>query len=175
MGNQRITPLNKMEGDRESSRSASHQPESTFTKLQEVLGNRVGSDRFRADLDRHHQSGGEDSHPFKALLGSIGAAKALGNPSFRGLSHELQAETASSGMVVQAKMAVRPAGDRYEQEADRVAKQVVAQMHSSSTSEDLEQRQGVSQLRPIWKLPFIGNKATVILCRIPFANPWNKC
>ncbi|NEP52858.1 MAG: DUF4157 domain-containing protein [Moorea sp. SIO3C2] len=45
-----------------------------------------------------------------------------------------------SAMPVQAKLEIRPAGDKYEQEADQVAKQVVQQLHGSQSGK-LQQRQ----------------------------------
>ncbi|AOX00895.1 hypothetical protein BJP34_16875 [Moorena producens PAL-8-15-08-1] len=45
-----------------------------------------------------------------------------------------------SAMPVQAKLEIRPAGDKYELEADRVAKQVVQQLHQSQSGK-LQQRQ----------------------------------
>lgn len=74
--------------------SASHRPESPVAKLQEMLGNRAGMDRFGADLDRYQQLGGKDvSYPLDALLTSVGTARpAKTKPQFCGLSHELQQE-----------------------------------------------------------------------------------
>jgi hypothetical protein len=46
-------------------------------------------------------------------------------PLFKGLSHEL---------VIQPKLAIGAVGDKYEQEADRVAEQVVSQMNVSENS-----------------------------------------
>ncbi|MBD2341672.1 DUF4157 domain-containing protein [Calothrix sp. FACHB-156] len=59
-------------------------------------------------------------------------------PTFRGISHELTPATASSGMVVQAKMTIRPPGDKYEQEADRIAAQVVNQIHAPAVQQQAE-------------------------------------
>lgn len=136
MGNQHETSNHAVDGDRQSSNAKSQYLESPFAKLQRVLGNRTGGDHFKASLDRYHQTQGKAaSHPLDPLMSSVGVARPTQDkPLFRGLSHELQADTASSGMIVQAKMAVRPAGDRYEQEADRVARQAVQQIHSAQTS-----------------------------------------
>ncbi|WP_229424411.1 DUF4157 domain-containing protein [Moorena producens] len=40
-----------------------------------------------------------------------------------------------TAMPVQAKLEIRPAGDKYELEADRVAKQVVQQLHGSQSAQ----------------------------------------
>ncbi|MDD1416787.1 hypothetical protein MEN41_19835, partial [Dolichospermum sp. ST_con] len=47
---------------------------------------------------------------------------------FRGLSHELTGN--EQGNLVQAKLTVNQPGDKYEQEADRVASQVVQQINN---------------------------------------------
>ncbi|MGH2415404.1 MAG: DUF4157 domain-containing protein, partial [Microcystaceae cyanobacterium] len=43
-----------------------------------------------------------------------------------------------AGTVVQAKMAIRPPGDQYEQEADRVAAQVVKQINTPAPQAELQ-------------------------------------
>ncbi|MGG6297724.1 DUF4157 domain-containing protein [Leptolyngbya sp. AN02str] len=58
----------------------------------------------------------------------------LAKPSFLGLSHELTAAP-QAPLVVQPKLMIGAPGDRYEQEADRIAAQVVQQMHSSKPME----------------------------------------
>jgi hypothetical protein len=50
-------------------------------------------------------------------------------PLFRGLSHELIGH--EQGNLIQAKLTVNQPGDKYEQEADRVASQVVQQINTS--------------------------------------------
>ncbi|MEP6501218.1 eCIS core domain-containing protein [Microcoleus vaginatus] len=57
-------------------------------------------------------------------------------PLFRGLSQELKAEMGTlalpeTGAVVQRKLTLGTPDDMYEQEADRVARQVVDEIHSS--------------------------------------------
>ncbi|NEO40704.1 MAG: DUF4157 domain-containing protein [Moorea sp. SIOASIH] len=51
-----------------------------------------------------------------------------------------------TAMPVQAKLKIGPAGDKYEQEADRVAKQVVQQLHGSQSGK-LQPRQTLQRLR----------------------------
>jgi hypothetical protein len=58
-------------------------------------------------------------------------------PKFRGLSHELTSAMDSRGMVIQAKMTMGAPGDKYEQEADRVAEQVVLKMQAPSAQEPM--------------------------------------
>jgi Domain of unknown function (DUF4157) len=84
------------------------------------------------------------THPIEQLQGAIGnraVNQLLANqpivqakPMFRGLSHEL---------VVQPKLTIGDVGDKYEQEADRVATNVVSQMNAPENS--AIQRQEMSE------------------------------
>jgi hypothetical protein len=61
-------------------------------------------------------------------------------PEFRGLSQEMRLENATlalpaTGALVQRKLTLGTPGDMYEQEADRVARQVVDEIHSSPIRE----------------------------------------
>jgi hypothetical protein len=60
-------------------------------------------------------------------------------PLFRGLSQELTADTAmalpATGAVIQPKLTLGTPGDMYEEEADRVARQVVDEIQSSAFRE----------------------------------------
>jgi Domain of unknown function (DUF4157) len=79
-----------------------------------------------------HTIARSSTHPIEELQGAIGnkAVNKLlakqpivqAKPMFRGLSHEL---------VIQPKLTIGAVGDKYEQEADRVAEQVVGQINSS--------------------------------------------
>jgi pimeloyl-ACP methyl ester carboxylesterase len=74
------------------------------------------------------------THPIAELQGAIGnraVNQLLANqpivqakPMFRGLSHEL---------VIQPKLSIGAVGDKYEQEADRVARQVVDRVDAPQT------------------------------------------
>ncbi|AFZ55797.1 DUF4157 domain-containing protein [Anabaena cylindrica FACHB-243] len=70
-------------------------------------------------------------------------------PLFRGLSHELTANR--QGSPVQTKLAVNQVGDKYEQEADRVAAQVVKQINypvsSSSANPEIAAIQSQKLMR----------------------------
>jgi hypothetical protein len=76
------------------------------------------------------------AHPIEQLQGSIGnraVNRLLANhptiqakPLFRGLSHEL---------AIQPKLTIGAIGDKYEQEADRMASQVVEQIHAPATAQ----------------------------------------
>jgi hypothetical protein len=74
-------------------------------------------------------------HPIEQLQSAIGnqavnqllasQPRLQAKPMFRGLSHEL---------LIQPKLAIGVVGDKYEQEADRVAEQVVSQMNAPENS-----------------------------------------
>jgi hypothetical protein len=81
-----------------------------------------------------HASDRSSTHPIAELQGAIGnraVNQLLANqpivqakPMFRGLSHEL---------VIQPKLSIGAVGDKYEQEADRVARQVVDRVDAPQT------------------------------------------
>jgi Domain of unknown function (DUF4157) len=150
MGNQHLTPPHTVKGDRQSSNPASLPLETTFTKLQAVLGNRMGGDRFKTACAQHQRAGNKDaSHPLDTLLASIGAARPNPTkPLFRGLSHELQVSHGPLGTRVQTKMAIGKPNDQYEQEADRIAAKVVNQIHTpllhASVQDEAIQRQNLA-------------------------------
>jgi hypothetical protein len=105
-------------------------------EFQEVYGSRAASADFRQQLGSDFSQSGQFQPPIQA------------KPSFRGLSQELA--------PIQAKLTVGPANDRYEQEADRVAAQVVQRIYSPvsepSTKAESVQRQEEDeelQLKPI--------------------------
>jgi hypothetical protein len=53
-----------------------------------------------------------------------------GNDNFRGLSSEIRAVAQPQSLVIQPKLVIGQPNDKYEQEADRVAQQVVQQLNS---------------------------------------------
>lgn len=105
-------------------------------EFQEVYGSRAASADFRQQLGSDFSQSGQFQPPIQA------------KPSFRGLSQELA--------PIQAKLTVGPANDKYEQEADRVAAQVVQRIHapvsnSSAQVESVQRREEEDelQLKPI--------------------------
>jgi Domain of unknown function (DUF4157) len=106
--------------------------------IQEVLGSRAASRQFRAQLQRSQAEGASSPNPLRSILPSISpvSPRAIqAKPMFRGLSHELTAAINSDGMVIQAKMTIGAPVDKYEQEADRVAEQIVQKIHAPSSQE----------------------------------------
>ncbi|WP_448266159.1 eCIS core domain-containing protein [Nostoc sp. DSM 114159] len=55
-------------------------------------------------------------------------------PEFQGISAQLWGNSGQVGVPIQAKLTIGEAGDKYEQEADRVAKDVVQQINTPQTN-----------------------------------------
>jgi Domain of unknown function (DUF4157)/HNH endonuclease len=136
MGNQRLIQTQTAATDQKQHLDKrTQQPESS---LEEVLSSRAASRQFRAQLQRHQAEGTSGPNPLHSILqmiSSVSPRAIQAKPKFRGLSHELTPALDSEGMVIQAKMTIGAPGDQYEQEADRVAEQVVQKMHAPSTPE----------------------------------------
>ena len=124
---------------------ANSHPPQAVGNLPELIGNQSFGRLIAAQQPQTR------SAPAQALFrkisgGSTGSALRPNLPSpalFRGLSHDL------SGAQVQAKLAVSQPGDRYEQEADRVAAQVVRQINApiSQPSAQFKAAPGQSLMR----------------------------
>ncbi len=105
------------------------------------------------------------AHPIEQLQGSIGnravnrllAGKPVvqTKPLFRGISHEL---------AIQAKLTIGAAGDKYEQEADSIAEQVVSQMNGQENSQiqrkPMPEEDEELQMKPIVQRIGEGNSMT---------------
>ena len=105
-------------------------------EFQDVYGSRAASAAFRQQITSDFSQSGQIQSMIQA------------KPSFRGLSQELA--------PIQAKLTVGPANDRYEQEADRVAAQVVQRIHapvsnSSTEGQSVQRKEDEDelQLKPI--------------------------
>jgi len=117
-------------------------PVHPLEELQAAIGNREMGRLMESNPLPHPSS------PFPKLPGELpllgGMPVSQGTiqrqPLFRGLSQELNAEMGTlvlpeTGAVVQRKLTLGTPGDMYEQEADRVARQVVDEIHSSPIRE----------------------------------------
>ncbi|MBW4635582.1 MAG: DUF4157 domain-containing protein [Iphinoe sp. HA4291-MV1] len=116
----------------------------TKNAIAQRLQRRIASNNRESTIPRN------STHPIEELQGAIGnraVNQLLANqpvvqakPIFRGLSGELRSPT-----PIQTKLAIGAVGDKYEQEADRVAKHVVNQINTpvpqSSTQSQSIQRQ----------------------------------
>ncbi len=138
MGNQRLIQTQTAATDRKQ--YLEKRIQQTEHPMQEVLGSRAASRHFRAQLQRHQAEGASSPNPLHSILSSISPVTPRmiqAKPMFRGLSHELTPTIGSDGMVIQAKITIGAPGDQYEQEADRVAEQVVQKMHAPSAQEPM--------------------------------------
>jgi Domain of unknown function (DUF4157)/HNH endonuclease len=170
MGNQRLIQTQTEATDQKQHLDKrTKQPESS---LEEVLGSRAASRQFRAQLQRHQAEGASGPNLLHSILPSISPVSPRmiqAKPKFRGLSHELTSALDSRGMVIQAKMTIGPPGDQYEQEADRVAEQVVQKMQAPSAQESMlgepiqrqkrEEDGHALRMKPLAQRPPIGGLA----------------
>jgi Domain of unknown function (DUF4157)/Calpain family cysteine protease len=170
MGNQRLIQTQTATNDQKQYLDKrTKQPEHP---MQEVLGSRAASRYFRTQLQRPPAEGASVPNPLHSILQSISfvSPRAIqAKPMFRGLSHELTSALDSRGMVIQAKMTLGAPGDKYEQEADRVAEQVVQKMHAPSAPESmlgepLQPQQGEEdgqalRMKPLAQRPAVGGMA----------------
>jgi hypothetical protein len=118
------------QGESQQDRAATERrTEDPVDAVQEVLGTRAASRQWRAEWQQEQAGEGNPVQPMHQLLQSISTSpRSQGKPKFRGVSQEWGG--ASSGLVVQPKLTIGEPNDRYEQEADRVAQQVVQQIQS---------------------------------------------
>jgi Domain of unknown function (DUF4157) len=138
MGNQRLIQTQTAATDQKQ-HVDKHTKQSEHP-MQEVLGSRAASRHFRAQLQRHQAEGASSPNLLHSILQSISPVSPRviqAKPMFRGLSHELTSGIGSNGMVIQAKMTIGVPADKYEQEADRVAQQVVQQLNAPSSQESI--------------------------------------
>jgi Domain of unknown function (DUF4157) len=138
MGNQRLIQTQTAATDRKQ--HLDKRTKQSEYPMQEALGSRAASRHFRAQLQRHQAEGAASPNPLHSILqmiSSVSPRAIQAKPMFRGLSHELTSALDSRGMAIQAKMTIGAPGDKYEQEADRVAEQVVQKMHAPSLQESI--------------------------------------
>jgi Domain of unknown function (DUF4157)/Calpain family cysteine protease len=131
MGNQRLIQTQTAATDRKQ--NLDKPTKQSEHSMQEVLGSRAASRHFRAQLQRHQSEGASSPNPLHTIFQSISpvSPRAIqAKPKFRGLSHELTSDIGSNGIVIQAKMTIGAPTDKYEQEADRVAQQVVQRLNA---------------------------------------------
>jgi len=111
-----------------------------------------------------NQSDRSSPHPIEELQGAIGnravnqlltsKPKLQAKPMFRGLSHEL----------IQTKLTIGTPGDKYEQEADAVANQIVNQINAPEPSEiqrkEMSEEDEQLQMKPTVQCIGEGNSLT---------------
>ncbi|NEQ16306.1 MAG: DUF4157 domain-containing protein, partial [Moorea sp. SIO3E2] len=131
MGNLRQSQTTKTLTSQQQQPSPSTKPElHPIEELQGIIGNRALGHLIKS---QHQNSQSEVGYQQKVartidpLLSSVSPVSGQPiqrQPMFRGLSHELRGNW-FEGNLVQAKLTIGEAGDKYEQEADRVASEVV--------------------------------------------------
>ena len=128
MGNLRQSQTKKTQAQDQSlvsgSRKLTYHP---IEELQGIIGNRALGNLIKSqpDLSRQvHRS----QDPLLNSVSPISGQSIQRMPRFRGLSHELR------GNLVQAKLTIGEAGDKYELEADRVASEVVDRINAPVSS-----------------------------------------
>ena len=97
-------------------------------ELHDLVGNQALGHQIKS---QNHFNQTTDSSP-NLLFRQISTANNCSiqrQPLFRGLSHELIGN-GQQGSLVQAKLTINQPDDRYEEEADRVAAEVVKQIHA---------------------------------------------
>ncbi|NEP50137.1 MAG: DUF4157 domain-containing protein [Moorea sp. SIO3C2] len=144
MGNQRQSQTKTTQARDQSIVSGSRNPTlHPMEELQGIIGNRALGQLIKSQPQKY----GQVHRAKDSLLSSVSPVSEQpiqGMPMFRGLSHELRGNW-QQGNLVQAKLTIGEAGDKYEQEADRVASEVVRQINapvpSLSTQPDSIQAQ----------------------------------
>jgi len=118
-------------------------PVNQENELQGAIGNQEMGRLMETQRQNHPSSLNPKNPGEMPLLGGMmpnSQGRIQRQPLFRGLSEEMRLENATlalpeSGAAVQRKLTLGTPGDMYEQEADRVARQVVDDIHSSPLRE----------------------------------------
>jgi len=127
----------------QQTKSSVKSPEHQEDDLQAVIGNRQMRLLMKTQIPIFSTMQGE--LPLLRGMRAVSPGRIQRQPLFRGLSFDLTADTAtlalpSTGVQVQRKLTLDTPGDMYEQEADRVARQVVDEIHSFPFRESRPQR-----------------------------------
>jgi hypothetical protein len=107
----------------QEARTIGRRTEDPYEAMQELLGSRAASRQLRSEMQQ-----GILASPLQQKVQKISpvSPRVQGKPMFRGISHEWGG--AASGLVVQPKLTIGTPNEKYEQEADRVAEQVVQRL-----------------------------------------------
>jgi len=119
MGNQRQTPTQASVQKAEAKATSAGRRKPQGDELELLQG--LGSNRA---MNRMATGDGQGVQPWQGLRHEP--------PRFRGLSAELVGGAKPQGLVVQPKLVIGQPNDKYEREADRVAKEVVQHINSPS-------------------------------------------
>ncbi|WP_424094751.1 DUF4157 domain-containing protein [Moorena producens] len=129
MGNLRQSQTTKTVNSQQQQVSPSTKPElHPIEELQGIIGNRALGQLIKSQPDLSGQVH-RSLDPLLSSVSPVSGQPIQRMPMFRGLSHELMGSR-SDGNLVQAKLTIGQAGDKYEQEADRVASEVVDRINA---------------------------------------------
>ncbi|AOX02094.1 hypothetical protein BJP34_24020 [Moorena producens PAL-8-15-08-1] len=124
MGNLRQSQTKKTQARDQSLVSGSKKPTiHPMDELQGIIGNRALGNLIKSQPDKSGQVH-RSIDPLLRSVSPVSGQPIQRMPMFRGLSHELR------GNLVQAKLTIGEAGDKYELEADRVASEVVNRINA---------------------------------------------
>ncbi|NEP03102.1 MAG: DUF4157 domain-containing protein [Symploca sp. SIO2E9] len=104
-------------------------------ELQGIIGNRALGNLIKSQHQNSHSEASytEPVHcsldPLLSNVSPVSGSSIQPQPMFRGLSHELMGNW-QQGNLIQGKLTIGQAGDKYEQEADQVASEVVRQINA---------------------------------------------
>ncbi|AOX02092.1 hypothetical protein BJP34_24010 [Moorena producens PAL-8-15-08-1] len=133
MGNLRQSQTEKTLARDQSQVLASRKPTiHPMDELQGIIGNRALGNLIKSQPDLSGQVH-RTQDPLLNSVSPVSGQSIQRMPMFRGLSHELMGHW-QQGNLVQAKLTIGEAGDKYELEADRVASEVVRQINAPVTS-----------------------------------------
>ncbi|NEP00810.1 MAG: DUF4157 domain-containing protein [Symploca sp. SIO2E9] len=136
MGNLRLSQTKKILAPAQSQASATPKPNiHPIEELQGIIGNQALGNLIKYQRQNSLSEAGYKQQVHRSvdpLLNSVSPVSGFSiqrQPRFRGLSHELRG-CCSENNLVQAKLTIGKAGDKYEQEADQVASEVVRQINA---------------------------------------------
>ncbi|NEP03103.1 MAG: DUF4157 domain-containing protein, partial [Symploca sp. SIO2E9] len=136
MGNLRLSQTRNTLAPHQSQASATPKPNiHPIEELQGIIGNQALGNLIKSQHQNSHSEASytEPVHcsldPLLSNVSPVSGFSIQRQPRFRGLSHELRG-CCSENNLVQAKLTIGQAGDKYEQEADQVASEVVRQINA---------------------------------------------
>ncbi|NEO76440.1 DUF4157 domain-containing protein [Moorena sp. SIO4G3] len=156
MGNLRQSQTKNTQARYQSIVSGSRKPTyHPIEELQGIIGNQALGNLIKSQPDLSGQVH-RSQDPLLSRVSPVSGQSIQRMPMFRGLSHELRGNW-SDGNLVQAKLTIGQAGDKYELEADRVASEVVRQINApvSSLSTQPESIQAQGQQDELMRKPMV--------------------
>ncbi|WP_293117248.1 DUF4157 domain-containing protein [Moorena sp. SIO3E8] len=129
MGNLRQSQTRKAQDRDQSIVSGSRKPTyHPIEELQGIIGNQALGQLIKSQPNKYGQVH-RTQDPLLNSVSPVSGQSIQRMPMFRGLSHELRGNW-QQGNLVQAKLTIGEAGDKYELEADRVASEDVDRINA---------------------------------------------